>query len=104
MKKLIALMLCLCLMTGIIPAVAESENTVTIPYRFATKEEGQELLLANKEYYDTFSPAKLAYIMQRKDATMEEFYAFAREQVLDWTEEDSYGSPVNADLRLCRIR
>lgn len=28
MKKLIALMLCLCLMTGIIPAVAESENTV----------------------------------------------------------------------------
>jgi len=46
----------------------------------------------------------LAYIMQRKDATMEEYYAFAREQVLDWTEEDSYGSPVNADLRLCRIR
>lgn len=88
MKKLIALMLCLCLMTGIIPAVAESENTVTIPYRFATKEEGQELLLANKEYYDTFSPAKLAYIMQRKDATMEEFYAFAREQVRDWTEEE----------------
>ena len=42
--------------------------------------------------------------MQRKDATMEEFYAFAREQVRDWTEEDSYGSPVYADLRLCRIR
>ena len=59
-----------------------------IPFRFPSKEEGTELMLANEEYYAKCNPNKLGYLMQRNDADMDEYLAFAREQVLDWTDEE----------------
>ena len=59
-----------------------------VPFRFASKEEGTVMMLANKKYYEELSPNKLAYTMQSADATMEEYFAFAKEQVLDWTDKE----------------
>ena len=65
-----------------------SESKVMIPFRFASKDEGTDLMLSNKAYYAKFSPNKLGYVIQKNDATMEEYLDFAREQVLDWTDEE----------------
>ena len=59
-----------------------------ILYRYASKEEGAELLMANEAYYDGFSQNDLDFRFQKVGATMEEYRAFAREQSLDFTEEE----------------
>ena len=64
------------------------EKTGQLKYRFASKEEGVELLMSNTEYYAGFSQNDLDYKCQRKGATMEEYLAFAKEQVRDFTEGD----------------
>ncbi|MBP3891629.1 MAG: hypothetical protein J6D29_05600 [Solobacterium sp.] len=67
---------------------AQPKKESTITHRFATKEEGKELMLANHEYYEGFSQNDLDYKMQKVNATMEEYQAFAGEQVLEFTEEE----------------
>ncbi|SEQ65953.1 hypothetical protein SAMN02910369_02202 [Lachnospiraceae bacterium NE2001] len=59
-----------------------------ISYKFASKEEGLECLMSNDAYYDGFSQNDLDYRMQKKDATMEEYKEFAKEQVLDFSDSD----------------
>ncbi|MCR5404022.1 MAG: hypothetical protein K6E91_09445, partial [Butyrivibrio sp.] len=65
-----------------------SETKTSIPFRFALKNEGARLMLANEDYYKEFTQNKLDYIMQKKNATMDEYKKFAGEQVLDWTPEE----------------
>lgn len=57
-----------------------------ISFRFASKEEGKELMLSNKEYYDGFSQNELEYKMQKKNAEMEEYLSFAGDQVMEFTD------------------
>ena len=63
-----------------------------IAHRFASAEEGRELMLSNNEnYYDHFSQNELDFKMQKTGATMDEYKAMAAEQVLDFTPwEKSY--------------
>ena len=61
---------------------AQPKKESIITHRFATKEEGKELMLSNHEYYDGFSQNDLDYKMQKINATMEEY------QVLEFTEEE----------------
>lgn len=69
--------------------LSDNENeTKQISYRFASKEEGAELMLSNQAYYDGFSQNELEYKMQKKNATMDEYKAFAAEQVRDFTEAE----------------
>ena len=91
MKKFFGILVILSLMLSLcVPALADALQLAggAIPFRFASREEGLELMLANDEYYAKFSPNKLGYVMQNNDATMEAYFAFAREQVLDWTDEE----------------
>lgn len=67
---------------------AEAPAAVHIAHRYASKAEGQELLLSNEEYYNGFSQNDLDFKMQKKGAAMEEYKAFAVEQVEDFTEEE----------------
>ena len=74
------------------PAITEPSSdtsvpagTTHIPHRYASADEGRELMLANKEYYAGFSQNDLDYRMQKTGATMDEYLAFASEQVLDFT-------------------
>ena len=69
--------------------VKSSEETKnTIPFKFATKEEGIKCFLDNKEYLKKFNQNKLEYTLQKKGATMEEYLEFAKNQILDWTDEE----------------
>ena len=59
-----------------------------IRYRYASKSEGTELLLPNTAYYDGFSQNDLDFRMQKKNADMDEYLSFAKEQVLDFSAEE----------------
>ncbi len=91
MKRLLGMFFTLVLIFSLgAAAVAASPDGYGggLPFRFAAKEEGAEMMLANTEYYAKFSPNKLAYIMQNTDAGMEEYLAFAKKQVIDWTDQE----------------
>ena len=84
-KVLLTLLASLCI--GLALAACGEESGGQIQYRFADKAEGQELLLANTEYYNGLTKNDLQYRMQRKDAALEEFQAFAKDQVMDFSDE-----------------
>ena len=66
----------------------ETDGQQRILYRFASAEEGCELMLANTEYYAGFSQNDLDFKMAQSGATMEDYLEFAARQVLDFTEEE----------------
>lgn len=86
LKKLIVCITCLLLiLCGCQSNLAASRQ---LTYRYASKEEGQELLLGNTEYYAGFSQNDLDYKMQQKNADMDSYLAFAKEQVQDFTDKE----------------
>ena len=98
-----AIVIALCFMNTGEGGTVKAKRTQEIRYRYASKEEGVKLMLSNKEYYDGFSQNDLDYKMQKKDTTMEEYQAFAKEQVEDFTDEekellDGYFSRMNQIL------
>ena len=44
--------------------------------------------MSNEDYYAGFCPNELEFKMQKKGASMEEYKAFAVEQVMDFTQEE----------------
>ncbi len=93
-RKLLALMLCL-IMTSLCACGSgngsgsgDVSSDAQIGYRYASKDEGEDLMMSNEAYYAGFSQNELDYKMQKKDATMDEYLAFAEEQVLDFTDEE----------------
>ena len=91
MKKVICFIILLSCVIGLslysASVMAMPQQDVSIKYRFASKEEGKELLLFNKEKVQ-FSQNDLDYRMQKKDATMEEYLTFAGDQVEEFTDEE----------------
>jgi hypothetical protein len=85
-RKLFALLVVLSMIPMCGFTTVESEDAPRLPYRYASKEEGKALMLANRDYYDGFSQNELDYKMQKKNTTMEEYLAFAGEQVRDFTD------------------
>ncbi len=71
MKKLLSILLTLAMLLCLAPYAAAETPEFAIPFRFASKAEGTQLLLANKEYYAKFSPNKLDYVMQKTGADMD---------------------------------
>ena len=63
------------------------ENTDLLNYRIADKAEGAEMMLSNDAYYDGMTQNDLDFKMQKKQASIDEYKAFAKEQVLDFTDE-----------------
>ena len=92
MKRVIALILAFLILTSGIGTASASAGSagrnINISYRFASKQEGTDLLLGNTAYYAGFSQNDLDYRMHRQGAAMEEYLAFAKEQVLDFTEAE----------------
>ena len=75
-------------LSDLIGGLNKEDEQSRIEYSYATKEEGIDLLMSNKEYYDGFTQNDLDYKMQKKDAVMDEYLDFAKDQVLDFTEEE----------------
>lgn len=84
LRKLIpALILCLLLALGASCALAE---TGMFAYRFADAQEGAELLLGNRDYYENLTQDDLNFRLQKLDATLEELEAFAAQQTVDFND------------------
>jgi hypothetical protein len=45
------------------------------------------MMMANDAYYEGFTQNALDFRMQKTGASMEEYKAFAKEQVIDFTDE-----------------
>jgi len=56
-------------------------------YRLADRNEGIELMMSNDQYYDGFTQNDLDFRMQKTGASMDEYQAFGKEQVRDFTDE-----------------
>lgn len=62
-----------------------------IPHRFATAEEGRELLLSNDEYFSQFTQNDIDFRMQKTGATMDEYLAASADQIGEFSAaEKSY--------------
>ena len=59
-----------------------------IPYRYASREEGESFMLSRGEYFSTLNQNELNYKLQHKNASVEEYQDFAAGQVLEFTEEE----------------
>ena len=85
LKKVISVVAIIAIVAGALCSCT-SKKRIHIPHRFASAEEGRELMLSNEDnYYSHFSQNDLDYKMQKTGATMEEYKAFAAEQVQDFT-------------------
>ena len=102
MKKVICpVLVLLILVSGIATAFASTVSTAGnagFSYRFASKQEGTDLLLGNTAYYAGFSQNDLDYRMHRQGAAMDEYLAFAKEQVMDFTEEEKNLISIHMDI------
>lgn len=95
MKKLIALVLSLCMLACMLPAMAETAaeapavaRTTRIQARFATVEEGQRAMRNRALYHEQINEANLEFLLQKKGGTLEEYIDYAAKQVEAFTEED----------------
>ena len=59
-----------------------------IKYHCATLTEGQQLMLANTDYYNSLTQVDIDWRMRRTGATLNEMMDFARSCVRDFTDED----------------
>lgn len=69
------------------PAQNSADSEPVLDYRIADRDEGIELMMSNDNYYDGFSQNDLDFRMQKPGASMDEYKAFAKEQVIDFTDE-----------------
>ena len=70
---------------------ASANNCVTpfrINYRFASKAEGQQRLLANTDYYNRLTQTDIDWRMRKTGATLDELMALGRDCVRDFTDEE----------------
>ena len=79
-----------------------TEPTETEPprqgYRFADRAEGADMLLAERDYYENLTQNDLNYRLQKLDATLPELEAFARAQILEFT--DGEKAVIDKDMQI----
>ncbi len=83
----------------------KNENKQTeLTYGFADAKEGATLIAGNKDYLNSLAQHDLCFRLQKKDATLEEYTAFAMEQTLDFTEEEKEGISAGMQriMDICR--
>lgn len=61
-----------------------------IQHRYASAEEGRELLLANTEYYENFTQNDIDFRLQRSDATLEELLDASAAEISDFNFIEKY--------------
>ena len=96
-KKVLSIIMVIVIAAGCLCSCTSKKKN-HIPHRFASAEEGRELMLSNNEnYYDHYSQNDLDYKMQKTGATMEEYKEFAAQQVLEFTAAEK--SFINKRIR-----
>ena len=87
-KSLCVLRRLTCIGLMLIGATMSIAQTHQIRFHCASKTEGQQLIDSRKEYYSGLSQIDLDWRMRKVDATLEEFKKYAKEQVMDFTQEE----------------
>lgn len=79
-------------------------NQKELTYGFADAKEGAALIAGNKDYLNSLSQHDLCFRLQKWDATLEEYIAFAMEQTMDFTEEEKEGISAGMQriMEICR--
>lgn len=67
---------------------ASADSIGQIHYHCATKAEGQQLIVANTDYYNSLSQMDLDWRMRKKGATKEELIDFAKSCVQEFTDKE----------------
>lgn len=67
---------------------ASADSIGMIHYHCATKAEGQQLIAANTDYYNSLSQMDLDWRMRKKGATKEELIDFAKSCVQEFTDKE----------------
>lgn len=91
-KKLYSILEILCMAIFIaLPLTgcqSDTEDKVSrIAYHYADKEEGTRLLLVNAEYQNGLSVNDLQFRLLKEDVSLDEYLAFLKEQVSEFSEE-----------------
>lgn len=93
MKRLLSVLTLLVLLLGVVAghaesAPAETARTTRISTRFASLEEGQQLMRNRTLFHDQIAESTLAFFLQKKGGTLEEYIEYSAEQVLEFTPEE----------------
>ena len=87
-KFICAMRMLTCISLVLIGATMSIAQTQQIRFHCASKAEGQQLMDSRTEYYGSLNQNDLEWRMRKTNATLEEFKQYAREQVLDFTQEE----------------
>lgn len=93
MKRLFAVLTVLVLLSGISAVHAETVQeetgwTTEITVHFATVEEGRQLMRERTLFHDQIAESTLAFFLQRKGGTLDEYIEYSAEQVMEFTPEE----------------
>ena len=93
MKRLLAVLAALALLLGCAAVYAESAAaetvwTTTFTAHCATVEEGQQLMRGRTLFHDQIREKCLAFLLQRKDGTLEDYIEYSASQVMEFTPEE----------------
>ena len=89
-KKIISVVMVVAIAATSLCSCARKDKA-HIPHRYASAEEGRELMLSSDEYYSNFTQNDLDFKMKKTGATMDEYKEFAGAQVGEFTAlEKSY--------------
>ncbi|MBR2782154.1 MAG: hypothetical protein IKE00_02325 [Oscillospiraceae bacterium] len=89
-KKILLIVLIVILVCAIADICVAETGARRIPHRFASAEEGKELLLANSEYYSRFSQKDIDYRMKKEGATMEELLRATTDEIRNFNLFEKY--------------
>ena len=80
----------LLLLWGVINLCITLIFSSVIPHRYASAQEGREIMLSNTEYYDNMTQNDIDYRMRKSGATKEEYLEASRESVSDFNFIDKW--------------
>ncbi|MBO7700473.1 MAG: hypothetical protein J6S47_05340 [Eubacteriaceae bacterium] len=83
-KKVLRAILGLIVIWGLVNLSITLIFSGVLPHRFASAEEGRDIMLSNTEYYDNLTQNDLDFRMGKTGATKEEFLDASRESVTDF--------------------
>jgi hypothetical protein len=89
-KRILLIVLAVILVCAIADICVTETGARRIPHRFASAEEGKELLLANSEYYSRFSQKDIDYRMKKEGATMEELLRATTDEIRNFNLFEKY--------------
>ena len=109
MQSILAVILSLCMTTALASNTqddASADSIGQIHYHCATMAEGQQLIVANTDYYNSLNQMDLDWRMRKKGATKEELIDFAKSCVQEFTDKEKVkiaGAIAYIEKRLHKI-